>query len=114
MAEAFCLFPYAPWHFLYFLPLPQGQGSLRPMRLSWRGLAVRVCTRPFWRLVAFCRREEARGTSFSSLLAWPLALAIASALVRRGRCWPLRLGGSGALTVMVMSFLVRRFNWSTM
>src|SRR5690606_22383777 len=20
----------APWHFLYFLPLPQGQGSLRP------------------------------------------------------------------------------------
>src|SRR6266516_290994 len=21
---------YAPWHFLYFLPLPQGQGSLRP------------------------------------------------------------------------------------
>src|ERR1019366_2262111 len=22
---------YAPWHFLYFLPLPQGQGSLRPV-----------------------------------------------------------------------------------
>ena len=21
---------YAPWHFLYFFPLPQGQGSLRP------------------------------------------------------------------------------------
>src|SRR5580700_4810667 len=21
---------YAPWHFLYFLPLPQGHGSLRP------------------------------------------------------------------------------------
>src|SRR3989338_2870135 len=21
---------YCPWHFLYFLPLPQGQGSLRP------------------------------------------------------------------------------------
>ncbi len=21
---------YTPWHFLYFLPLPQGQGSLRP------------------------------------------------------------------------------------
>lgn len=20
----------SPWHFLYFLPLPQGQGSLRP------------------------------------------------------------------------------------
>src|SRR5260370_38759285 len=22
---------YAPWHFLYFLPLPQGPGSLRPI-----------------------------------------------------------------------------------
>ncbi len=22
--------PYAPWHFLYFLPLPHGHGSLRP------------------------------------------------------------------------------------
>jgi hypothetical protein len=21
---------YAPWHFLYFFPLPHGQGSLRP------------------------------------------------------------------------------------
>ena len=21
---------HAPWHFLYFFPLPQGQGSLRP------------------------------------------------------------------------------------
>jgi hypothetical protein len=21
---------YVPWHFLYFFPLPQGQGSLRP------------------------------------------------------------------------------------
>ena len=24
------ILPYAPWHFLYFFPLPQGQGSLRP------------------------------------------------------------------------------------
>src|SRR5436309_373826 len=23
--------PAAPWHFLYFLPLPHGQGSLRPI-----------------------------------------------------------------------------------
>src|SRR6476659_9254422 len=23
-------FPYAPWHFLYFFPLPHQQGSLRP------------------------------------------------------------------------------------
>ena len=30
--------PYfsAPWHFLYFLPLPQGQGSLRPTFLPVR------------------------------------------------------------------------------
>jgi len=27
---------YAPWHFLYFFPLPQGQGSLRPTLLSLR------------------------------------------------------------------------------
>ena len=26
---------YAPWHFLYFLPLPQGQGSLRPVLSPW-------------------------------------------------------------------------------
>src|SRR3954469_19463256 len=24
----------APWHFLYFWPLPQGQGSFRPTRIS--------------------------------------------------------------------------------
>ena len=33
-----------PWHFLYFLPLPQGHGSLRPTlgsaRRTGRGLAV--------------------------------------------------------------------------
>src|SRR5690606_36614811 len=27
---------YAPWHFLYFFPLPQGQGSLRPTLSSVR------------------------------------------------------------------------------
>src|SRR5258707_1513167 len=97
---------YAPWHFLYFLPLPQGQRSLRPILLIWRGFAVRVCTRAPWRLAAPWRREGERGTSASSNLACPLALAMASALVRRGRCDALRLGGSGCLTVMVMSFLV--------
>ena len=30
------ILPYAPWHFLYFFPLPQGQGSLRPTLLSLR------------------------------------------------------------------------------
>ena len=28
---------YAPWHFLYFFPLPQGQGSLRPTLPEGRG-----------------------------------------------------------------------------
>ena len=27
---------YVPWHFLYFFPLPQGQGSLRPTLSSLR------------------------------------------------------------------------------
>ncbi|CAI8893031.1 hypothetical protein EMIT0P2_30392 [Pseudomonas sp. IT-P2] len=31
-----CLKHQAPWHFLNFLPLPQGQGSLRPT--SFRAL----------------------------------------------------------------------------
>src|SRR3989338_8712234 len=26
---------YCPWHFLYFLPEPQGQGSLRPTSFSF-------------------------------------------------------------------------------
>ena len=32
------LVPYkpCPWQFLYFLPLPQGHGSLRPTRFSAR------------------------------------------------------------------------------
>ena len=32
---------FVPWHFLYFLPLPQGQGSLRPTFLPSR---LTVCT----------------------------------------------------------------------
>ena len=27
---------HTPWHFLYFFPLPQGQGSLRPTLSSLR------------------------------------------------------------------------------
>jgi hypothetical protein len=27
---------YTPWHFLYFFPLPQGHGSLRPTFSSLR------------------------------------------------------------------------------
>src|SRR3990170_1151931 len=35
----------APWHFLYFLPLPQGQGSLRPTFGSSR-LTCRMTSSP--------------------------------------------------------------------
>src|SRR5665213_587848 len=35
---------YAPWHFLYFLPLPQGQGSLRPTLPDGAGAAAVACS----------------------------------------------------------------------
>jgi hypothetical protein len=28
--DALVLFPFLPWHFLYFFPLPQGHGSFLP------------------------------------------------------------------------------------
>ena len=44
---------YAPWHFLYFFPLPHQQGSLRPILLdcTWRrtGAALFARALPFWR-----------------------------------------------------------------
>src|SRR5216684_3246172 len=37
----------APWHFLYFLPEPQGQGSLRPTLAPARtGLGASACAGP--------------------------------------------------------------------
>ena len=33
---------YAPWHFLYFFPLPQGQGSLRPTLFTSGAVAAAV------------------------------------------------------------------------
>src|SRR5690606_41269290 len=36
--------PAAPWHFLYFLPLPHGHGSLRPTRCTRRCC---TCLRPW-------------------------------------------------------------------
>src|SRR5206468_2840031 len=36
----------APWHFLYFLPLPQGQGSLRPIFGSSRRTVFGVASSP--------------------------------------------------------------------
>ena len=37
---------HAPWHFLYFLPLPHGQGSLRPTFVGVAALPSRPCA---WR-----------------------------------------------------------------
>ena len=44
---------YAPWHFLYFLPLPQGQGSLRPTFSSvrWMGCFGAEAASPLFRLI---------------------------------------------------------------
>jgi hypothetical protein len=38
--------PYFPQHFLYFLPLPQGQGALRPIFLSARFTGFFFCGSP--------------------------------------------------------------------
>jgi hypothetical protein len=39
VAPCYSMFSFAPWHFLYFLPLPHGQGSLRPTL----GCSSRIC-----------------------------------------------------------------------
>ena len=55
-----------PWHFLYFLPLPQGQGSLRPTLGSvaphGAGLAVAVGRRRWPRGGCGCRRRRTRSS----------------------------------------------------
>src|SRR5262249_7806715 len=43
-----------PWHFLYFLPEPQGQGSLRPTLAPERtGLGGSACAAPVWYCISF-------------------------------------------------------------
>src|ERR1700734_482913 len=99
---------YAPWHFLYFLPLPQGQGSLRPTLSP----VVRRCTGcdvslPPARLAAASSRSFLRWNSFSSAsivvegcrvgieisrgapspTIGCAALATGGALGTGGRCW---------------------------
>src|SRR6266700_3164725 len=85
----------APWHFLYFLPLPQGHGSLRPIfagtvgRGDGAAVGVRPLppARPLWRELppeAYLAGTLWRSSELS-VLAWPLVLAISSTLVRRLR-----------------------------
>src|SRR5690348_2064303 len=80
---------YAPWHFLYFFPLPHGHGSLRPIFVGPVGRVVGVTGGrapprgpvPF-RPGPLLRALPLVRSSVASLLAWPLALAISSTLVR--------------------------------
>src|SRR5205085_7376276 len=85
---------YAPWHFLYFFPLPHGHGSLRPIFVGPAGRVVDVTGgrapprgpvpfRPVpFRPGPLLRALPLVRSSVVSLLAWPLALAISSTLVR--------------------------------
>ena len=42
-----CHYTFAPWHFLYFLPDPQGQGLLRPTFAPARtGFGASACAGP--------------------------------------------------------------------
>src|SRR5512135_2118319 len=103
---------YAPWHFLYFLPLPQGQGSLRPTFVE-TGCGRDApfddaVLRPLLRapLLLLLRRSDCPfgRSSPVSLLLCPPVCAIASALVCRSR-GSLRWG-SGRCNVMVSSLRI--------
>src|SRR5204863_1888554 len=45
-AFSYSLYPFAPQHFLYFLPEPQGQGSLRPIFAAPRTTCCTGCKSP--------------------------------------------------------------------
>jgi FixJ family two-component response regulator len=55
-----------PWHFLYFFPLPQGQGSLRPTLSPVRRCVGSLESPPPCRLAAASSRSFLRWNSFSS------------------------------------------------
>jgi hypothetical protein len=52
--------PHAPWHFLYFFPLPQGQGSLRPTLFSarWAGAGADTGSSPRFNVSLGCGCER--------------------------------------------------------
>ena len=56
----------APWHFLYFLPLPQGQGSLRPTFSPVRRWAAWAASPAPANCAASSSRCFLRWNSFSS------------------------------------------------
>src|SRR6516165_12698703 len=50
----------APEHFLYFFPLPQGQGSLRPIfaRAARAGMGADVDREGVWAALQSCNEED--------------------------------------------------------
>src|ERR1700677_2174416 len=84
-----------PWHFLYFLPEPQGQGSLRPTFAAARtGLGGSAWAAPVWYCRSFCwrccLRSSWRATSGRREGAGSAARAAAlatAACVPPERCW---------------------------
>src|SRR5271167_4446870 len=67
-------YEFAPQHFLYFLPLPQGQGSLRPIFSPERTTcctcmspapAIRACSNSF-----FFLRWKASSISSTEVATW--------------------------------------------
>ncbi len=71
---------YAPWHFLYFFPLPHGQGSLRPTFSPVRRCVGWLDSPPPCRLAAASSRCFLRWNSFSSssivVEGWRVGIAI--------------------------------------
>src|ERR1700683_3915883 len=64
--------PYteAPWHFLYFLPDPQGQGSFRPTLAAARtGLGASACAGPVWYCMFCCCLRWRRSISLGEKTA---------------------------------------------
>src|ERR1039458_7337197 len=78
--------PYAPWHFLYFFPLPHGHGSLRPVFCPvTTGVALRESSPPM-----NCNASISR-----SFLRW--MLRVKSSIVDFAACRCASLGsGRGA------------------
>src|SRR5438128_11227886 len=81
----------APWHFLYFFPEPQGQGSLRPTFAPARtGLGASACAGPVWYCRSRCCRCCLRSISRANpgrcggSLARAAALATAAAALGSG------------------------------
>src|SRR5258707_13434566 len=89
-----CFYASVPWHFLYFLPEPHGQGSLRPTFSPVRRWLGWLAAEPPAMLAAANSRCFLRANSFSSasmvVECWRVGTGISrGAPSRRGACAPL-------------------------